>query len=895
MIRRLVLAFLLPACVHVVPPPPRDVIQRRVVARSSPVRPGWLNESADVITGKEQFVGEGYAASLETARSLAEADLLASIAGVVTATSGTVVRGVEIDQMYWERYASPLATGGDVHQVFVRGWAQQTELARARYLVRQRRREATGRILVAVLPFDGAPQWRFAIRDAVSRALDLMEKVETVDDSVIRAIAPNGTADPDALRRVRRAVTPDFLVTGGFAIAAGRLRLTLVLRDAEGKAIGVVAYGRPRQQISGALYSAIRRLASRILNRSSQSGLRISSKALEQRGRAAALLEQGDPEEALKRAVAAIEASPKNVDGWMIAARILEEIERPDSPAVRRERLEPKSCTQEAEAAIQRARAELGGGDQPAVDASNLRRFAEAVVDLVSFAPWKGRRVPLRRNDQLRRSPVGGPRRRIDRAVTAEVLEEDASRRWLLLRADGGEKPVEGWYSKRRMLRRLVPKPPKNKPASAAEAYYAAFRAAKSSDPKRYGAAIRMARMAASLGHHELSRDLYRAIAEAFPSLDIRARALLGLGKAEARLGRLEAARGALVRARALALTLGATVHLLEVNRLLARLHAARGEPEQALAFLRPLIAMAETLDDSAGADGVRAEIGALLAATGETMVAEDNLRRAYAGHPTAATAIGLAAVAMRRGEVALVEDLLGDAEARASVPALRAALARARGIAAIRKERAGRGIPELARAATLYGALASPLFRPTEIQLHEAELLSSGERPSVRRCVVERLRRSGAPSAVLLAETTGVATAGHPTSTPTAAYTLDAMIAEPTAPIALSPRRLRGWGVPEPPAAPPIEVDRMIENLRRENDPLGTAGGLLGLAQALWLEQRYETSYRTLMQAKGLYARADDLLGVALTLRWLATLFEESGASELAARHRALARRLTD
>lgn len=893
--RVLLAASLFAACAHVAPSPPRDAVRRQVVARSNPKRPSWVHREAEVIAGKRSFVGTGHAGSLEEARALAEEDLLASIAGVVTATSGTVVRGVEMDAVYWERFSSPLAEGGDIHQVFVRGWAQKTELVRARYLVRQRRHEATGRTLVAVLPFDGAPHWRLAITDAVSRSLDVMDKVETVDAPVLRRIAPSGTGDPQAIARVRRALMPDFVVTGGFTIVAGRLRLTLVLWDAEGKAVGVIAFGRPRQQISGALLSATRRLASRILNRSPQGGLRISSKALEHRGHAAALLAEGDPEEALKRAFAAIDAASKNVEGWMIAARVLERLERSAAFDQALAPRELETCTESARAALVSAGSTPLDRSGTPEDGTDLHRFAAAIVDLVSAAPWKGRHVPLKRHDKLRRSPSGATRLRVEQDATAKVLEEDTSRRWLRLRIEGSKGPVEGWYSKGRILRRIVPKPPSARPATAAEAYYAAFRAARGSDPKRFSAALEMARMAASRGRHDLARVLYRAVAQAFPSLELRARALLGFARTEARLGRLEEARGALVRARALALTLGATVHVFEMDRLLARVHAARGDRAQALSLLRPLIAMAEKLDDRTGAAEVRAEVGALLASAGDSAIAEDLLRRAHQSSPSATTAISLATVSSRRGEVERAERLLaGVNEARASA-LLRAALARTRGVAAVRRGRAGQGIGDLARAAAIYRRLEDLRFGPTVVDLHEAELVSAGGREGVRQCVLRRLRAFGAPSAglvaALVAETPAVATA----STASVTHALEVLVAEPTAPIALSPKRLRRWHEPTRTADARAELELAISRLAEQEEPIREAHALLNLGQLLWLEGRHDESYRALMRAKETYARADDLFGVALTLRWLGTLFEESGAADLAARHRALARRLTD
>lgn len=595
------------------------VLEPQIAEQSAPVRPRWVSE-APRGAGFVAFTGQSFAPSLDDARAQATRDLYAAISSWVAvdvesemesisiyqsaggrteereelrartkARSAAAVKGVQVDESYWEKVvSSPLLPDDASYRYFAHAKVPKAVLLRARLEAQKGRGEKTGQQVVAVLPFRPAlatpdlSPLADAFAEELSRRLASQPGLQVSDPELVRTLAAGG-AEAEALDAVRGALAPDRVVGGSYQLHRDRLKVSYSIYGSLDE--GVVATGAVERA-----YAELFALQDDLL---AALGAALPGVKTAEHG-ALPETERRDPTRAAFEAYAAAGASFRAGDNQAAVAKLLEAIT-----------LEPSYAA--AYLRLGRVYDRLGRlGRLPP------REVASGHLDPPVLCVPRGALPPLAVHGARESNVTPG-------APTAgEDLDEVLS---AVLYADGGE---------------LIPSPEVGpRPASAAGAYWLAYRHAREAGDRRLTAEVRLAlgdlaRRADRLDPAAalFARVLADALAERAPALQSLAH--YGLGQVDRDRGDLSRARASLLAALKLRLVSLEKPYLLEIYNELGGVAVARGANAEARAHFERALALAEELDDAYFRAVVGNNLGLLELTEGRTARAEERFAVAW-------------------------------------------------------------------------------------------------------------------------------------------------------------------------------------------------------------------------------------------------------------------------
>jgi tetratricopeptide (TPR) repeat protein len=580
----------------------------QIVERSAPLAPAWTMRAEPSGAAYVAFSGYGAGASLDSARALAERDLMAAVSGFVTVDvesrseyvtseesvairssittrSRSELRGVRTEDTYWEKVlASPLSS--DVsYRCHVLARVPRSEIDRTkRNHLAVRATKINGRIL-AVLPFRAilssgdAPLLGRAFIEALAHDLASEAGVHVSDPSLVDALAA-GTSEAEALERVREALLPDVVVSGAYQVHAGRVRVSFTLYSSEGQRTRVIEKRSDEiASLEADLAAAIR---GEIGAPSSLEPRRHSFASAAAYEKAFALFRAGNNEGAIAEIERAIRIEPRTINLQLRLGHVLERVGRYGLVPPRKR---PPSTTS---------------------------WIADACT------PWAEITPEAREEFVKPEAPVFGD------AVVAAPVDTETN--------------VDHVFSAARFLMAGGPMPEPSVravPDSAAGAYWNALRLAVED-----GDALAKAEAGLALGDLALrvdrlseAEELHRAVfhwAASQGNLHFRSLAGYGLARSDRARGAYDRAHRTLVEALRDREILGEKPYLLEIHNELGAVAIERGEYKWAFECHRRALRIAEELNDDYFRAVLANNLGVLLVLLGRSTEAEPYFQRAW-------------------------------------------------------------------------------------------------------------------------------------------------------------------------------------------------------------------------------------------------------------------------
>jgi tetratricopeptide (TPR) repeat protein len=700
-----------------------DRMKPEVIESSAGITPEWTSAKDRIDAARIAFVGEASAPTLEAAKGRATQDLYAAIASFASvdvessfqsietndtqsvseatrAHASAELRDLVPDAFYWESFVtSPLVPESTGYQYWVHAWVPKVEIARVRHTKQASREKTSGKRTVAIVPLDAdlagdGTLVANGITDGLARALGASANLRVSDPTAVRASLPKGEAisAAEVVDRLEQALMPDVIVRGGVQRDRDRLKVTLVLHDGRTSAVlGVRTLERAYREapaIGAMLALGVEEVVRGRSDRRPQkvdavadeTKARAGLAAFEAYHRAYALYQSGANDRALDEIRRAIELAPDSALAYLRLGRILERLGRyaklPQVASVAAQaEPDPLVCSEEARAAVQKARAELDARAKALMGGAPSGGALSAAGE-----PWW---TPATKS--------------IDDVLKPTPLKTSASK---------------------------APEPPGTTldiPASAAEAYARALRLAEvdADIALQVDADLALADLAVRVDRLQQAVDFYAVVedsARARKDDHALSLALFGRAVVARKIGRLRDAKALLVDALRRRASLGEKPYVLEIENELAGVAVELGAYAEAEAWYRSAWRLAEDLD----IDYLRAvlsnNIGVLDFDLGKLAEAESRFHTAYdalvnvqEAEGKIASGLNLAALSAFRGDDDDAETVFAEIARVVNITAQEGRLAELRAktgwFATVRAKRA-EGLADLAASFLLHQAL---------------------------------------------------------------------------------------------------------------------------------------------------------------------------------------------